>query len=549
MRALSSPIWDLWAAGGPFIGEDGAAHGRVTVEPGWNLYTESTNAITAGDLNTGNKFGPIRWFQNSANDQVEVEVPHVASIEIQRSLDTDAATCTIVLTNQWHHDNLSPEAAAQLGRPGYFSWNYGATDEAQDRWDQAPNSWTDVLVPNALLRTRQGYGGRDKSIGDALADGNIYLTGMWLIDSVEPSSNGQLRLVCRDMAALLVDQIIFPPLIPVDSPPNYSVYPLRYRRFVHTPIFDPGPPPEAGIATTTGDYLDFADIVRDLLLWSGFWLQGAYDTYPGRAQPACPVVYGNIELTGTYGNDPISPEVFDKRPVIDAIRTIKEIVGYDFWVDDEGAARFEAPNIWAIGNFDETGAHTDFMPVIDEVLQMTAYSVAFQKKALVSEIVISSERPVGGLFNSTVTTRYRPPFASLLRGIEKPFGWVNKFFTDADEQRIMAELVALHIYFQLRQGRVTAAANPLLAINDQVRIFERSTSETNVHYIRAMNTQMDLKTGVYSMELTTHWMGSDDSWAITTSGGSPQFEISDVLGTYLANSPARTIVNSPFGTP
>lgn len=1072
MRALNSPLWALWSGGGPFIGDAGAPHGRVTVEPGWYLNAEGP---VVGNFNRG----PVRWWQRAANDQVEVEVPNIKSINIERSIDTDAASCDIELTNQIHVANLSSAPAHSLGQPGAYTWNYGESPEARARWQQAPGSWLNVLVPNSLLRSYQGYGGKSKTIPQAVADGNIYLTGVWLVDEVIPGHNGTLMMRCRDMAALLLDQICFPPLIPE------AEYPLRYCRFTYTPYYipataatpatpgtpggggltdrrseygtcplgsensgsdvwyghdaavhghrpsdafdgdtqtlwmsvgngspdlpfavewleicvgedvncvyihpwaghytcyisvyenggwvdgsggqtiaydpqteglytganaasipwvaqvgipfeqglnydlprtfaaqkirltftnlhysdfgpyryragvrecrarlrttgpgtagTPGTPATAaqsGVTQGDGNYRDYVDIVRDLLLWSGFWLQGAYSG-------GAPTVFGNIESTGIYSDDCISEEVFDKKPIIDPIKTIKEIVGYLFWINDEGGAQFEcvddeteiltkrgwlrrqevrvgdealaldpasrmsrwervdrvneydvvdeelvsiehrshsslttrnhrwwvenahigrsrggrwrrsdelryddtiqiaaeygsapieavyddafvelvgwwvtegskagsggyicqshvvngphcariqrcfekmygapglgpsgwrlhnfpsrerddvwlfgsavfgalnhaapdrvlsmeflllltveqlrllvatcmkgdgheqmvgqygpygryyqleraairsvevacvlagiaprttlrpggiavtsflktkrvkplgasrnrnagtrvtrrwysgkvwcptlanhhiwmarrhgtvyftgnSPNWWAIGNFTEDGSHTTFMPAIDEATTMTAYQVSFQKRSLVSEIIISSERPVGGQFNSTVSTRFRPPSADLLRGIEKPFGWVNQVFQNRDEQRIMAELVALHIFFQLRQGQVTAAANPLIGINDQVRLYERTTGETFVHYVRGVSTRMDMVSGLYTMTLTTHWMGDGDDWAISSSGVSgsstqPHFQISDRLAAHLHRTNARSVSVSRLG--
>jgi len=216
MRTVPSGIWSLWDNGGPFIGDDGAPHSRVTVEENWQLNL----AYNAG------KFPkvPVRWWQNAANDQSETEVPNIRSIQIDRSLDSDAARCTIALSNQWHFNNGAVAAAAtdELGQPGYFSFNRGSHADATARWGHVANDWNGVLVPNALLRTYQGYGGRTKTVDNAITDGNIILTGVWLIDSVTLTTDGIITLSCRDMAKLLIDQFVFPPLVP-DSyyPPSY----------------------------------------------------------------------------------------------------------------------------------------------------------------------------------------------------------------------------------------------------------------------------------------------------------------------------------------
>ena len=78
----------------------------------------------------------------------------------------------------------------------------------------------------------------------------------------------------------------------------------------------------------------------------------------------------------------------------------------------------------------------------------------------------------------------------------------------------MAELVAMHVMFSMRTGQVTCPANPLLDIDDQVRLWERVTGDTFIHYVRGISTHQDLVQGSYTMTLTTNWLGDRDNWAI-----------------------------------
>jgi hypothetical protein len=73
----------------------------------------------------------------------------------------------------------------------------------------------------------------------------------------------------------------------------------------------------------------------------------------------------------------------------------------------------------------------------------------------------------------------------------------------------MAELTALFILFTYRQGTATIPAHPGLQLDDQVRIFERSTFELNIHYVSGISSKHDLASGSYTMDLTTHWLGKD----------------------------------------
>lgn len=935
MRTIPSTLWDLWAQGGPLIGDDGAPHGRVTLETNWYLHTSTE----CGNWPVNKK--PVRWWQREDNSQAETELPNVKSISIDRSIDSDAASATITIYNQWMDGNEAG-SNTELGNPGHFTWDRGESFEAEARWNHAPNEWSSILIPNALIRTYQGYGGRSKTIANAIADGNIVLTGVWLVDEVKVSTNGMLEIRCRDMAKLLIDQHLYPPLVPPKP-----TYPLDYCRWIYDTVkfkfqtvtksvggraiiparfadssvdrwypssspgsaipsggyvlhghqgddcldgntgtyclsvgnshpsrpfcadwweFDVGganlnavyihpwagnytmfvsikiagrwqgtsvvpysadplygtqdyvvdtgadipyvasfgvpweqakdyvlpqmysqvervritfrdhtysgigpwmyrcgmrefralttsvtqtivpawetidnkatgsgywtmslrgevsafgdarnygnattstgdrqwlaiegtktgngyyllsgdgqieakgdavyygepgakppgggfwysmcvthtglgywvagtdgslrsfgdaptysgisgaitdieshpsgygvwifsttgtvtvrgaanhygnmsdvghqanaisvtpngdgywllnnegrveakgtatnfgnvndttrwwtetavspggtglwvlsqdghvvylgdadmwgqPADGSGIKRSDGNYTDYTDIIRDLLLWAGWWL---YDSTPDLT--ARPTVYGNLETTGAYSEECLPPDLFDKRPVIDAITAIKEIVGYIFWIDDEGAARFESPNWWAAGNFLEDGTHTDFIPEIDELTVLTNHAVSFNDKNVRSEVIISTEDPTEG-FEETITTRYRPASRKLLRGMVRPAMWVNGYFTNRDEQRIMAELIALHIWFQLRQANTTCLANPAIQINDQVRIYERQTGETYIHYVRGIQSNMDLDTGRWTMDLSTHWLGSHEVWAITS---------------------------------
>lgn len=747
--------------------------------------------------------GPVRWWQRSDNSQVETEIPNIEVIDIDRSIDQDAATCKITLSNQWHFNNgdVLP-GDPELGQPGYFTWSRGESTDSQSRWGQEENDWNDVIVPDALLRTYQGYGGVNKAIGTAIDDGNLVLTGVWLVDSVRINTTGKIEIACRDMAKLLIEQQVYPPLAPA------NLYPLMYSRWgFHdlssastrltavapalfgdvqtTPLLNHGitnyagvvPQPDfpdyegnkpgngywlgltdghiysfgnnayhgqllvdfsvapimsmehtiggdgyyvlykngyvatfgdatnwgwnfsfnmEGIArnhkdtgywtmdiygsvfphgfvashgncptsvnpsnfwlstiavdiagdpigdgywlldneghvyakgsasyygqpygarwtvnnqrirtfarivahpygkgywvldqvgnvyaygaarhfgqfagqayaalggnlpfanpdfpdymcglipTPSGDgywllgtsggvypfgdanslgglnapyeahlrvdgnYDDYADIIKEFALWAGFWL------YPELDSDNTPSVYGNIETTGAFASDQLDEEVFDKKPVIDPMTKLKEVVGYQIYVDDEGAFRFESPNIYAQGNFDESGVHTDTIPEIDEEIQLTDYAIEYADKSARSEVIVSTSDPTEAL-DDTITTRFTPSTAEILRGMNKPAMWVNGVFTIKREQEIMAELISLYIWLAQRQGSVSMMANPAIQINDQVRIWERVTSETYIHYVRGVNSHMDLVSGEYMMNLTTHWMGDGSVWAV-----------------------------------
>jgi hypothetical protein len=700
------PYWEIWNQGGPFIGDIGgyAPHGRVTVEAGWYLQTENVPAF---------KRGPVRWWQRKLNDQVETEIPNVKNIQIERSLDTDTASCTITIYNQ----NMTQLGVTELGQPGYYTFNRGDSPESHDRWNHNWNEWHSIIVPNALIRTYQGYGGRSLSIDQAITSAHILMTGVWLIDEVRIDSNGMMTLRCRDMAKLLTDQMLYPPLMPNDR----KVYPLHYKRWDYSQPANAGtapPSPSSGTSESfrdkrsiygvfgaseasstdvqtgtsngsvhghkpshafdnvdetfwlswghaspnaassyewievnvnevmnavnvtpwgggyqmyvsvmvdgvwqpgaggtipysgtdytgaddaaipavavfgvpweeqkdyvlpeeynaqkirltftnltlspwegeyragvrrvrarhapigaaqpkvTGNYLDYADIIREILLWAGFWLQGDL------RNDGIPAVFGVINNTGAYAEEPIDHALFDKKPCIQAITALKEIVGYHFWINELGEAHFEPPNWWISGNTLHTGERIDYIPVIDERVNLTEYAVSATDRSVRSEIIIATEEPTAD-YAATKAVKYVPRINEFLRGMVKVASWTNGKFANEDEQKLMAELIALHAYYAQRQGSITCAAQPAIQINDQVRVYERLTSETHVHYVKGISTNMDLETGQYTMTLTTHWLGEQDGqhWNLD------RFEMSDLLKAFLEKLASNSLQGTIF---
>lgn len=291
-----------------------------------------------------------------------------------------------------------------------------------------------------------------------------------------------------------------------------------------------------------------------------------------------PLVYGNIESTGINAEIDIRGDIFDKKTLLDAITQIKESVGYNFYIDYAGAANFKSPNWWRAGNFDdETGGRlytkvvgdevvrtteddedgAPHIPVVHEAVDMFNYSVTLSSVAQRSEIIIGSDTPDPRDPTKTGFVRYTPPDAvaeirpgvPALRNVHKPAMWINTHFEQPEEQQLMAELIALQIWFARRTGSVTCIANPNIDIDDQVRLIERNTSETYIHYVRGKKTSGDLQSGMYSMTLTTNWLGNEDDWVITSSNTyTPlrQFQISELVDKWQLNT-SRGVAFSGLG--
>lgn len=330
-----------------------------------------------------------------------------------------------------------------------------------------------------------------------------------------------------------------------------------------------------GVRWTEGNYTDYSDIVKDLLLWSGFL---AYESDPEQAN-----VYGNVETTGIMSDIALTGDRWDKKTVSEAIKTIREVVGYFLYIDEIGGANFVSPNWWRSGNFDLSGRRlyakweedengnsyprqvipvaTDrdaagqpvyvfseedegavpYVPVIDERKNLTNYTVTADGAGLRSQIIIGASEP--NFYDKTDPTHgasntaggftiYQPPQAMqkidpedpysppALRGIVRSTFWYNRKFTNSQEQRLMAELISLYSWFSQRVGSLEAPADPQIGLNDQIRIVERNTGDTYLHYVRSVKTSFDADSGRYTMALDTNWLGDSDNWVITGTPGS-----------------------------
>lgn len=242
-------------------------------------------------------------------------------------------------------------------------------------------------------------------------------------------------------------------------------------------------------------------------------------------------VWGDFEILGAGPIVCTPGDYFLSKSFMDGIGLIRDFIGGIFFVDESGGAQFRLPNVWSGGNFlDDTsaastlGARFSEHPIeFHEDANLVKYSMTIDDSSLRSEVLViggypdvNASGPVAGGYvlghNDASNTTSAIDFTNVLAGQYRlmvlPGDSTKLFYTEAECQR-MAELTALFILFTYRRGSVHAPAHPGLQIDDQVRIFERMTSESYIHYVSSLNTHMDLESGEYSMEATTHWLGSD----------------------------------------
>ena len=328
MRYPNSPVWDIWQSG-DYTG-DNAVVGAVTVEPDfWLNRSYEANAEPPGTEGNYIFRHPLRWWRKADNDQIERIVPNVRLLEGTQSLDQDAATVRITIANSRVLGNDEPHPAGRnvLGEPGYYSPQRGGirtrlegrdravedypsgAAEAHGRWGHEFNEWWGMLDVNALIRTYVGHWGAELATEEVLEEAKladrVHESGVWLVDRVFEDDKGNLVLDCRDMAKLVLDQNVMPPIVPD------HLFPLRYQRWREEKVPPkpavPLPPLRVGYLDSSGDRWYPGSIVAG----RGAQMHGHYpsdaidrrrDTYwlsVGNSHGSKPFAYDWIELN-TY---------------------------------------------------------------------------------------------------------------------------------------------------------------------------------------------------------------------------------------------------------
>ena len=303
-----------------------------------------------------------------------------------------------------------------------------------------------------------------------------------------------------------------------------------------------------------GNITDYTDIVKVLAAWSGFyWPYGAptdplldgwknsifgADTlqFPTGNDPVIGRVWGDFAYSGAYPVEPpcIPASFWDNKSVMDGINQLKEILGFICYIDATGGIVWRMPNIWKTGNF-ITGygfIGDDSVRNIDETKVLIDYGVTIDDNNLRSEIiVVSADDP-------TLHTAIQPGFAqgevvpsavdpqgdlALLGGQQRIMLVPNYPFISQEEVDKFAYLTSLWIHWSYRKGKFRIPGNPAFEPDDQVRIYERVTEESYVHYIQGVRSIMDLDKGTWYLDVDTHWLGNgpDDTWVVNTYADMP----------------------------
>lgn len=298
----------------------------------------------------------------------------------------------------------------------------------------------------------------------------------------------------------------------------------------------------AGTVGKPGYIHDWMDVVKELACWAGFTWVGAPTADPliGRSNRAGTTnpkywnknlrVWGDIEATV----GPIvctNADYFVNKSFMDGIKQIADFLGNIVMVDENGGLICRQPNIWALGNFVDdiyaTPGVKAYLPgnyiEFHENANLVTYSSVIDDTDVRSEIEVIGAYPgtsanavpiAGGTTLDGTSSAIN--FTNVLAGQVRLFivpGDASSLLFEAIECQRMAELTALAILMNYRKGSIHAPWHPGLQIDDQVRIYERTTNENNLHYVSGIHSTHDLVTGEFFMDVDTHWLGKNPKGA------------------------------------
>lgn len=292
----------------------------------------------------------------------------------------------------------------------------------------------------------------------------------------------------------------------------------------------PGP---AG--SNPGRCQDYTDIIKLLCAWAGFfWPQDGYllhsDGNMVECRPQHPDdkvlgegvngrVWGDFQLTNVAPVVDIEAGNFDKKTLMDGISYIRDIIGFLFMVDETGAVQWRMSNVWTLGNWITGNApnpgRTSKMLTIDERQVLMGLEASLNSRNIREGVFVGN---VTGQF-AAIAPGYNPNDT----GLRRVSGWTDQNFSSVDEAKMMADLITVRQLFAYRSDTVQIPGFLGIQIDDQVRIFERVTSEGFVHYVKGVASTNDAETGQWTFNLQTHWLGDhpNGKWIFDRSQLSP----------------------------
>jgi hypothetical protein len=289
------------------------------------------------------------------------------------------------------------------------------------------------------------------------------------------------------------------------------------------------PPKETpGAGSEPGKYEDYTDIIKLLCAWAGFyWPPNAtirdacgntttYDWGPGLygLKNVDPVlggqdsgrVWGDFMDTGTAGVVDLPVSNFaGTTSLLDCISKIRDIIGFLFYIDEQGAVIWRLPNIFAVGNYvgnyaADAGRSQAILSLDERTTLIDLKSTLSSRNVRERYFVASTDGKTGAL-----AAGFNPnPI-----GLRRVGGWTDQNFASDNEAVVMADMIALAALMTYRVDTVQIAGYPGIQVDDQVRITEKVSGENFLHYVRGISSTNDLESGVWTYDLNTNWLGVD----------------------------------------
>lgn len=279
---------------------------------------------------------------------------------------------------------------------------------------------------------------------------------------------------------------------------------------------------------TEGDYGDYTEIVKYLLASGGFHWPKSANSFLTRSNgsrvtlaPALDDpylkkgrVWGDLQMSGTAGPSTLGAEIWDKKPLMDGIAYVRDVLGFIFYIDEQGAAVFRMPNIWSVGNYigvnDVAAGRVSTLVEIDEKTTLLGLRARLSSRNIREHVFVANTNGKVG----AVAAGYNPITPD--PGLRRVAGWTDQHFQSATEAQVMADLITVRQMFTYRSDTLKIAGYPRIQIDDQVKIYERVTNEGYVHYVRSIRSSNDHESGEWTYDMTTNWLGETpgtSSWA------------------------------------
>lgn len=275
------------------------------------------------------------------------------------------------------------------------------------------------------------------------------------------------------------------------------------------------------IGSNPDKYYDYTHIVKLLCAWGGFfWPEHAKQRYSdGTFATVEPKkfdtkvlgkgvhgrVWGDFLESGTFGPAALDHSNFDKKSLMDGISYIRDILGFIFFIDETGGVQWRLPNVHNFGclrsTLSEHPGYIKYVHPIDERTVLNELNTTVDAKNVREAFFVGDVQGKKGA--------YAPGFNPNPTGLRRIAGWFDQNFETIEESELMADMLSLRQLFTYRTDRVVIPANPAIQIDDQVRIYERVTSEGYIHYVKGISSSLDITTGEWTYTLDTHWLGFD----------------------------------------